>query len=90
MGRGGRGVTRASVSGLPTRQVSREPTQFSSLKGKERNPPGWIRVHTLDGAGGGWWQRVRTTNSLLFLLRTQAGPVRTKDPAPQGLSQAGR
>ena len=52
MGRGGRGVTRASVSGLPTQQVSREPTQFSSLKGKERNPPGWIRVHTLDGAGG--------------------------------------
>ena len=53
MGCGGRGVTRASVSGLPTQQVSREPTQFSSLKGKERNPHGWIRVHTLDGAGGG-------------------------------------
>lgn len=89
MGRGGRGVTRASVSGLPTQQVSREPTQFSSLKVKERNPSGWKRVHTLDGEGG-WWWRVRTTNSLLFLLRTQAGPMRTKDPAPQGLSQAGR
>lgn len=35
--------------------MSREPTQFSSLKGKERNPPGWIRVHALDGGvvGGG-------------------------------------
>lgn len=87
MGRGGRGVTRASQwSPNSAGEQGAHSIFFPEGEGEE---PSWVDKGPHPGWGGGWWQRVRTTNSLLFLLRTQAGPMRTEDPAHQGLSQAG-